>query len=133
MEIPLTPRLQQIIERKRLSYTNREIAAELGISERTVKCHLRMLCLRLGIDGPAGGRMSRLLNFLDEPEINVEALKRLTETERRFVQPIVLGYSYEEIAQQRGCSVQTVKNTLAPIFDKLGISSRLELRNMLTI
>ncbi len=58
---------------------------------------------------------------------------RCSEAALVFARPIVLGYSYEEIAEQRGCSVQMIKNTLARIFDKLGISSRLELRNMLTL
>lgn len=75
MEILLTPRHQQIVDRKRLSYSNREIAAELGISEPMVKHYLQKLYRRAGINGPSHGKIPRLLNALDRPEIDVEVIK----------------------------------------------------------
>jgi DNA-binding NarL/FixJ family response regulator len=52
---------------------------------------------------------------------------RLTPRERDVVRAVVDGASNKDIAAQFGVSPQTVKNHLSVIFDKLGVSSRLEL------
>jgi len=51
----------------------------------------------------------------------------LTSREREIVRAVVDGSSNKDIAVQFGLSPQTVKNHLSAIFDKLGVSSRLEL------
>jgi DNA-binding NarL/FixJ family response regulator len=51
----------------------------------------------------------------------------LTARELQLVAAIVDGYSNKEIAGKFGLSEQTVKHHLTNIFDKLGVSSRLEL------
>jgi DNA-binding NarL/FixJ family response regulator len=51
----------------------------------------------------------------------------LTAREREIVSAVVDGASNREIAATFGVSPQTVKNHLSAIFDKLGVSSRLEL------
>jgi two-component system, NarL family, nitrate/nitrite response regulator NarL len=51
----------------------------------------------------------------------------LTPRERDIVKAVVDGASNKDIAAQFGVSPQTVKNHLSVIFDKLGVSSRLEL------
>lgn len=75
MEILLTPRAQQIVDRKRLGCTNREVAAELGITEGTVRGYLRKLYWHAGIGGAAHGKIPPLLNALDRRDINTEVLK----------------------------------------------------------
>ncbi len=45
----LTPREQEVAALTCLGYTNRQIAARLGISPETVKTHLRNLLARLGL------------------------------------------------------------------------------------
>lgn len=51
----------------------------------------------------------------------------LTHREREIVDAIVAGRSNKEIADRLGISTQTVKHHLTSIFDKTGVSSRLEL------
>jgi DNA-binding NarL/FixJ family response regulator len=51
----------------------------------------------------------------------------LTARERDIVQAIVAGHSNKDIADRLGISTQTVKHHLTSIFDKTGVSTRLEL------
>lgn len=51
----------------------------------------------------------------------------LTPREHEIISAIVTGYNNRDIAQKFAISEQTVKHHLTNIFDKLGVSSRLEL------
>jgi DNA-binding NarL/FixJ family response regulator len=51
----------------------------------------------------------------------------LTRRELQIIASILDGASNEDISRQYGMRTQTVKNHLTNIFDKLGVSSRLEL------
>jgi two-component system nitrate/nitrite response regulator NarL len=51
----------------------------------------------------------------------------LTHRELEIISAIVAGYSNKDIAQKFAISDQTVKHHLTNVFDKLGVSSRLEL------
>ncbi len=51
----------------------------------------------------------------------------LTPRELEIISTIVSGYSNRDIAQKFNISEQTVKHHLTNVFDKLGVSSRLEL------
>jgi DNA-binding NarL/FixJ family response regulator len=51
----------------------------------------------------------------------------LTPRELEIVAAIVAGYTNKDIAQKFSLSEQTVKHHLTNIFDKLGVSNRLEL------
>jgi len=53
--------------------------------------------------------------------------KLLTEQERKIVRLVSKGLSNRAIATQLGLSGHTIKNYLLKIFDKLGISNRVEL------
>ena len=48
-EMPLTQRQTETAELVRSGLSNKQIASEIGISERTVKFHLRNVFLRLGV------------------------------------------------------------------------------------
>lgn len=51
----------------------------------------------------------------------------LTSREMEIVTTVVAGYSNAEIAKKYGISVQTVKHHVSSIFDRAGVSNRLEL------
>jgi len=51
----------------------------------------------------------------------------LSDREKQVVQLVAQGYHNREIGQRLFISEQTVKNHLHNIFDKLGVSDRLEL------
>jgi len=51
----------------------------------------------------------------------------LSEREKQIVQLVAQGYRNKEIGAKLFSSEQTVKNHLHNIFDKLGVSDRLEL------
>jgi DNA-binding NarL/FixJ family response regulator len=47
-DVGLTPRQQQVLQGLRFGMTNKDIAAQLAVSERTVKAHVQELMRRLG-------------------------------------------------------------------------------------
>jgi DNA-binding NarL/FixJ family response regulator len=51
----------------------------------------------------------------------------LTPRERQLIGVILEGAGNREIAERLGLKVQTVKNQLATLYRKTGVSSRLEL------
>jgi two-component system, NarL family, nitrate/nitrite response regulator NarL len=51
----------------------------------------------------------------------------LTTRELEIVTLVVAGYSNPDIAQRCSISEQTVKHHISNVFDKLGVSNRLEL------
>jgi DNA-binding NarL/FixJ family response regulator len=52
---------------------------------------------------------------------------RLTPKELRIVALIVQGYKNKDIATELGTTEQVIKNYLRNIYDKIGVSDRLEL------
>jgi DNA-binding NarL/FixJ family response regulator len=67
-----------------------------------------------------------------EPEISEDLVgarvrNRLSDRELRIIAAIVQGYKNREIAAQLYTSEQVIKNALRNIFDKIGVSDRLEL------
>ena len=56
----------------------------------------------------------------------------LTPAERTVVELIASGLSNRVVADARGCTPRTVANQLTVVYRKLGISSRRELRALLT-
>jgi DNA-binding NarL/FixJ family response regulator len=66
------------------------------------------------------------LRQLDAPRAP-SPIDTLTRRELRIVAAIVDGATNRDIAERLGLSEQTVKNHLSHIFDKVGVSNRLEL------
>jgi DNA-binding NarL/FixJ family response regulator len=67
------------------------------------------------------------VNELSEDLVGLRVRDRLAEKELRIVALVVRGYKNREIAAQMETSEQVVKNSLRAIFDKIGVSDRLEL------
>jgi DNA-binding NarL/FixJ family response regulator len=59
--------------------------------------------------------------------VNAGGGKLLTAREEQVVALVADGLSNREVAHELGLSVHTIKKYLFHIFDKLGISSRVEL------
>ena len=64
---------------------------------------------------------------VNEDLVGARVRKRLSERELRIIAAIVQGYKNREIAAQLDTSEQVIKNALRNIFDKIGVSDRLEL------
>jgi two-component system, NarL family, nitrate/nitrite response regulator NarL len=73
--------------------------------------------------------VSSLIKALREAAVHAPHPKRfdLTPRELEVVAAIVSGFTNKDIAQKFSISEQTVKHHLTNIFDKLGVSNRLEL------
>jgi DNA-binding NarL/FixJ family response regulator len=61
------------------------------------------------------------------PLPEVEPLPELSVAEREIVRALVEGRSNKEIANERGTSHRTVTNQLRSIYDKLGVTGRIDL------
>lgn len=64
---------------------------------------------------------------VNEDLVGLRVRNRLSERELRIIAAIVQGYKNREIASQLYTTEQVVKNALRNIFDKIGVSDRLEL------
>ncbi len=63
----------------------------------------------------------------NEDLVGARVRKRLSDRELRIIGAIVQGYKNREIADQLFTTEQVIKNALRNIFDKIGVSDRLEL------
>lgn len=74
-----------------------------------------------------GDLLQTLLQVERAPSQEPSPASTLTPRERQVIAAIVDGASNKDIGRQFGLSEQTVKNHLSRVFDKLGVSTRLEL------
>ena len=77
-----------------------------------------------GLDSVKVNRPMSLGKALEEPLL---VNTKLSAREREIVALVAQGYKNKEMAEKMFISEQTVKNHLHNIFDKLGVSDRLEL------
>jgi DNA-binding NarL/FixJ family response regulator len=124
--IKITPRDEQVLQLLVQGCSNKEITAQLNISPRTVKQHLRTLFLRAGI--PDGKKTSQAGNRYIRKGANKIMQPRERLTAKMQVAALVWeGQTNREIAKAIGTTEQVVKNYLRNTFDKLGVWSCLEL------
>jgi DNA-binding NarL/FixJ family response regulator len=78
-----------------------------------------------------GGRVLHLVSHhavrVPRESVQVRVRQRLSRLELRVIAMVLRGLKNREIASQLGCTEQGAKNTLRKIFDKTGVSDRLEL------
>ena len=88
-------------------------------------------CVMAGQYWVGRNNVSDLVKALQDktPEVEMLPPKRfgLTQRELEIVTLVVAGYSNPDIAQRFSISLQTVKHHITNIFDKTGVSNRLEL------
>jgi DNA-binding NarL/FixJ family response regulator len=136
--LALLPQIQQIADRRQIAVLvicdNTENAPDFmrmgvqGVIYRSASANMVVEAVR---------RLAQGESFLQSPnsaemEVNEDLVgarvrKRLSERELQIIAAIVEGYKNREIADQLYTSEQVVKNALRNIFDKIGISDRLEL------
>jgi DNA-binding NarL/FixJ family response regulator len=88
-------------------------------------------CVMAGQYWVGRNNVSDLVRALQDTPPEVEMLPQrrfgLTQRELEIVTLVVAGYSNPDIAQRFSISLQTVKHHITNIFDKTGVSNRLEL------
>lgn len=89
-------------------------AGEIWLDSHTTAAVMRQFSTGPGDAGSGGGGKPRERN-------------PLSQREREIVALVAQGYKNKEMAEKMFISEQTVKNHLHNIFDKLGVSDRLEL------
>jgi two-component system, NarL family, nitrate/nitrite response regulator NarL len=102
-----------------------------GILTKDVTTEMLLKCVRCVVAGQYWLGHQTVADLVDaivlKPADHRPSKPTLTSRELDIVAAIVDGASNREIAEQFKLSPQTVKNHLSSIFDKLGVSNRLEL------
>jgi DNA-binding CsgD family transcriptional regulator len=115
----LSPREAEIVEYVRLGYTNAQIALATGRSLAAVRNLLVRIFDKTGVRSRA-----QLVN-------GPLTTSGLTRRERQIVEHLRAGLTNREIGRTLGISANTVRNTLARLFEKVGVSTRSELMGAL--
>src|SRR5205823_12825049 len=69
----------------------------------------------------------QIARLVQGPQERVRPRDTLTSREKSIVSYLMQGWRNKEIAQHLSITEQTVKNHLRTVYDKLGVSDRLEL------
>ena len=70
---------------------------------------------------------TRWITEIGEDLVGTQVRDRLSEKELRIIAFVVRGHKNREIAMQLFTNEQVIKKALSAIFDKIGVSDRLEL------
>ena len=117
---------QQIVEALRLGA--RGVMLKEAATAVLFKCIRSVAAGQYWIGNEAVADLVKLVREITAPAAKRNCPKNgLTPRELQVISTIVAGYSNKEIAQKFAISEDTVKHHLTNIFDKLGVSTRLEL------
>jgi DNA-binding NarL/FixJ family response regulator len=99
-----------------------------GVVYRSVAGTSLVDCVRKIASGHTWAQSETISKELsDNDMVGVRVRDRLTPKELRIVALIVQGFKNKEIATQLGTTEQVIKNYLRNVYDKIGVSDRLEL------
>lgn len=98
-----------------------------GILSRNVPGNVLVDCIRRVAQGQHFVQRSNITTMQAADTVGARARDRLTPKEMQIVALIVQGCKNKDIATQLGTKEQVIKNYLRSIYDKTGVSDRLEL------
>jgi DNA-binding NarL/FixJ family response regulator len=99
-----------------------------GVVYRNVAGASMVECIRKVAKGETWIQDMQVAHQMAEADfVGARVRDRLTPKELRIVALIVQGYKNKEIAKQLGTTEQVIKNYLRNVYDKIGVSDRLEL------
>jgi DNA-binding NarL/FixJ family response regulator len=100
----------------------------LGVVFRSVTSENLLACVRKVAHGETCTESPEAAKEIQENDlVGARVRDRLTPKELKIVALIVQGYKNKEIASQLGTTEQVIKNYLRNVYDKIGVSDRLEL------
>ena len=103
-------------------------AGAAGVVFRSVTGSALVDCVRKVAKGETWVQDVRsLAEAADSDQVGARVRDRLTARELSIVALIVQGYKNKEIATRLGTTEQVIKNYLRNVYDKVGVSDRLEL------
>lgn len=109
-------------------------AGARGVFSKQESAEILSKCVRkvhqgqIWADGQQMGLMVQALASSRNPcAVNAQGMNLLSKREMEVVGSVAQGLTNREIAESLGLSQHTIKNYLFRIFDKLGVSSRVEL------
>ena len=91
------------------------------------KCIRTVMAGEYWVDRESVADLVLYLRQAPEPRSPAKKTFRLTPRELQVISTVVAGYPNKEIARRFSISEDTVKHHLSSIFDKCGVSNRLEL------
>jgi DNA-binding NarL/FixJ family response regulator len=99
-----------------------------GVVFRSITGPAMVQCVRKVARGETFVQQTAASSMVSENDlVGARVRDRLTPKELRIVALIVQGYKNKEIADQLGTTEQVIKNYLRNVYDKIGVSDRLEL------
>jgi DNA-binding NarL/FixJ family response regulator len=136
--LPLLPQIQQIASARNIALLilveNTQTASDfmrMGVQGVIYRCASGSVVVeavrRLSRGEPFLQSQSTGDDDVSEDLVGARVRDRLSDRELRIISAVVQGYKNRDIALQLYTSEQMVKNALRNIFDKIGVSDRLEL------
>jgi len=103
-------------------------AGAAGVILKSTDPHLFVRCTRRVVEGEVWLPKRQVAKLVGETQSHqARPVETLTRREKAVISCLVLGWRNREIGRQLAISEQTVKNHLRSIYDKVGVSDRLEL------
>ena len=98
-----------------------------GVLSRNVSGNMLVDCVRRVAQGQRFVQRANVTTMQAADSVGIRVRDRLTPKEMQIVALIVQGCKNKDIAMQLGTKEQVIKNYLRSIYDKTGVSDRLEL------